>query len=698
MSPAAGARLARAIVVDLVWILTLAAGVSSAQPAADTGCTLSPGEYERTGYVLRRVNVRHVLNFLRIVSPLGNLSDQFPQQGAPFSVDAANRAEKALTSILDGRPQENDSPFAVTIVVGSIEHCTSADGPRQLDLVFRVLTTRIPLMSGLTPESRKAQDDDPALAVGSVRRSVPITFAPRIAYDAADRTQAGGQLALHPRAGFIRSASLEGRGSSTSHLILGSVSGIRNSPGPFTTSDWRVSWSDAESPVADDRMKERRLLAQAATETRPFGQVGAIVRLGASLEGGTQGIDLAERTLDPTLLAQSGYGSLRSYVGTAWNTEHHQLSGSYGLLLGRVTGGGLVDYRKHIADLAYAVRKNVADHRTLSIESRVTAGWLDVPHLAPASERFFGGNVPHDFIESNAWSIRDRPFIRSFPNNYLGSSLDGSTAGGSNFQAFNLTGSIPLWRIPLVPSEISTLAAFRGAIEVTKGTARQQLSSYYRAKDPAQRTVENEVVAVSSSLNNLFQHATDIQASTPQPLRPGVKDCADAADEARDKMRNLGDTGYGPIATVIVPDVVAACPNDLVAGLSDPVIASELDHLQALARRVSAALAAINEPDIKDRVEEDLGFAFRAFDTFVQEVNVVSVGPVLFFDAARLGHPSADPSAPPDRFRYAIGGGVRVAIMNLMNITAGYAWNPSRRGSEKAGAFAVSFELIDLFR
>jgi hypothetical protein len=445
-------------------------------------------------------------------------------------------------------------------------------------------------------------------------------------------------------------------------------------------------------------MKERRLLAQAATQTRPFGQLGAIVRFGASLEGGTQGIDRAEPTLDPTLLARSGYGSLRSYVGTAWNTEHHQLSGSYGLLLGRVTGGRLVDYRKHIVDLAYAVRKNVADHRTLSVESRVTAGWLDVPHLAPASERFFGGNVAHEFIESNAWSIRDRPFIRSFPNNYLGSSLDRVTAGGSNFQAVNLTGSIPLWRIPVVPSEISTLAAFRDAIEVAKGTARQQLSSYYRAKDPAQRDVENEAVAVSASLNSLFKHATDIQASTPEALRQGAANCVDAVDEARDRMRNLGDTGYGPIATIIVPDVLAACPNDLVAGLSVPAIASELDHLQTLAGRVSAALAAINESNIKGRVDDDLGFAFRAFDTFVHDVNVVSVGPALFFDAARLGHPSADPSAVPDRFRYAVGGGIRVAIMNLMNITAGYAWNPSRRGAEKPGAFAVSFELIDLFR
>jgi hypothetical protein len=160
-------------------------------------------------------------------------------------------------------------------------------------------------------------------------------------------------------------------------------------------------------------------------------------------------------------------------------------------------------------------------------------------------------------------------------------------------------------------------------------------------------------------------------------------------------MRQLGNTGYGPIATVIIPDVLSACEQPFASALDDPIIASGSGRLEMLRDSVAQAMKGVDEARIRADVEHDLGFAFRAFDTVVHEVNAVSVGPAVFFDAARIGPQSA---ALGGGIRYGIGGGVRIGVMNVMNITAGYAWNPDPRPWEKPGAFFVSLDFIDLFR
>jgi hypothetical protein len=695
--PAKAKRSAFALAVQVVFIALLPGHLSAyAQDVtAASGCTLAPDEYERAGYVLGEVNVGNVFNFVRLVNPLtGEDEVQFPEKGAPFRLGDATRAAKALAELLHGRPEENESPFAVTIVVDFIENCTDRDGTRQLDLVYRVVTSRIPFASGLTFESRRALTDDAPRNIGAVSDAQRLHLQPRVAYTLSDHLQLGGQATLDAPGSIFNSFSLDAFGSSSSRLVRGTVSGSRDADGRIARTEWRLSWSDSERPTDRQPLTQRRALGQAAAQTRPFGPVGAVVRFGASLEGGDQRTSVPADP-DSKLLPVTDYGALRTYLGVSLNGQHHVVSGSYGLLLGGVPNGHFVDYRKHVADVAYSLRQDVADHRTLEVESRFSAGWLQTPGSAPAAERFYGGNVEQDFIEGDSWRIRANPIIRSMPNGYFNRLADRPGEGGEKYFAVNVTASVPAWRLPLVPSELARLKAFTDAIEQTKGTAREQASAFYRARDPMQKKIAKDAVTVSAVLDALFERVQDIVPAIPDPLRQPLADCSDGLDVARGNMQQLSNTGYGPIATIIIPDVLSACEEYFASALSDPIIASGSGRLEMLRDAVAQAMKDVDEARILASVETDLGFAFRAFDTLVHEVNAVSVGPAVFFDAARIGPQSA---AQGGGVRYGVGGGVRISVMNVMNITAGYAWNPDPRPWEKPGAFFVSLDFIDLFR
>ena len=160
-------------------------------------------------------------------------------------------------------------------------------------------------------------------------------------------------------------------------------------------------------------------------------------------------------------------------------------------------------------------------------------------------------------------------------------------------------------------------------------------------------------------------------------------------------MDKLTQTGYGPIARSLVPEVLNLCREALGADLRDPMLDAEYMGLSASAEVVRKELEQMDEEGIKQKVDEDLGFAFRALDTVVEDVNGISVGPMFLFDVARIG-PQTESAG--GGVRYGIGGGIRVAIMNVVTVSAGYSQNPSPRPWESSGAMFVSLEFVDLFR
>jgi hypothetical protein len=671
---------------------------SAQQVGAGTGCPLSPGEYERAGYRVRTVDVHNLFDFARRVTSADGRPASFPVPGAPFRVQEATDAAGALRDVLANRPAENESPVAVTIVVDFIDRCTdgsgSAAGFGELDLVYRAITNRIPLLSGVTFESRSEQVADPPMAAGAVSSRRLVRATPEFDYTKADGFRSGGKLEIRAPAGLFDTVDVEGLGAPASHLVRGSLTGAHDWSGPIARSEWRASWSDSKRPTDTASLTRRRVLGQFSAGTRPLGSTGAIGRFGASLEGGLQQTAPSPGVPEPGL-ADSDYTALRTYAGVTAGAVRRAFSGSYGLLLGGVPGGAAIDYRKHIVDAVYTLRQPVGDHRRLDVESRITAGWLQHPETAPVTERFFGGNVPIDFIEGGAWRIRAAPVLRSMPNGFLNRLSDQPGTGGEHFFSVNITASTPAWRLPLVPSEISRMMGFEQGLTVAKEIARQQTSTYYRSRDPGQKKIQKDADAVTAALRSFLGQLQAIQPFTEDALQPQLRDCGAALDLALDKMQHLGSTGFGPIASDIIPDVLTDCDASLLTALDNPAITGDSAHLAALRDSIAASTRDFDEAAIARKVDGDLGFAFRALDTFIEDVNVVSVAPIAVFDAARLG-PQIDSQA--GGVRYGIGGGLRLTMMNLMNITAGYAVNPSPRPWETRGAFFFSLDIVDLFR
>ena len=674
-------------------------GTATAQqlaPGQSTGCPLSPGEYERAGYTIRELSVHNVFNWFRAVDHLTDRSQvDFPGENTPFRVSQANRAANALNERLHGRPEENTSPIVVTVVVNYIDNCVDANGIRQLDLVYTTLTNRLPLATGLTFESRQAVNDDAPAAVGAIAQPrVSLRATPHLAYTASDRLQVGGQVAVHAPLGLFDTLAGDAWGSSTSHLFRGSLEGAYDGAGPIAHSTWRLSGSDVERPIGSTGLLERRIMGQTSAQTRPVGANGVVFRFGASVESGHDDASDEQPLVVPGSLINTRYGAARVYGGASLNLPRHVLTGSYGFMLGSVPDGPRIDYRKSLVDAAYAFRSNVGDHRTLEVETRATAGWLTAPGLVPVAERFFGGNVAQDFIEGDAWRIRAAPMIRSFPNGTLNRTTPGSPTGGDNFFSLNVTVAVPAWRVPLVPSTISSIPEFANALSSAKGTARETTSAYYRSKDPAQKLVVDEAAKVTAALDRLAKRLEQLERGAPAGVKARLADCSEAVDEAQGNMGHLEDTGYGPIASSIVPDLLRTCRDAPGTDLQDPTVTAEYAQLTASATAVAEKLRQIDEKTITRKVDEDLGFAFRALDTLIHEVNGISIGPMFIVDAARIG-PQKESAGG---VRYGIGGGVRVSIMNVMNISAGYAKNPSPRAWESPGALFVSLDFVDLFR
>jgi hemolysin activation/secretion protein len=77
----------------------------------------------------------------------------------------------------------------------------------------------------------------------------------------------------------------------------------------------------------------------------------------------------------------------------------------------------------------------------------------------------------------------------------------------------------------------------------------------------------------------------------------------------------------------------------------------------------------------------------KAFD----EMNLVSLSPVLLFDAGRIGDSNGRSSS-----RYSLGGGVRLTVASSVSFEVDYARNLKPQPGEGPGALLVAARFIDL--
>lgn len=693
----------RALLGALACALALAAqGEELAVVAGD----LCPADtnFESAGYTIRAAHAYSPFSFLPWVRTNLDVVDQglAGLQGRPYrkaDIDAMKDVMDRANFSGDGAEQR----IKVSLVIVSVTRC-SAD--RQLDLEFFAFTSRIaPMLSG-TIESHRAAKVAPERVAGADDVSGRIRVAPSGGFDRSEHGFAGARAEYRlPSAGsdsgILDAFVAEGRGSATMHEFSMSASGSRDMTNSWLAhADWQLDYLNASDPSDQSRLRQDRLAARLSALTRPLGPWQLPLRFGAQIDGGRRASDFSGAALPPDGVGSAGYGSLKLYVGTTTTLEQNVLSASYGIEAGSVGPAARVDWVKHVVDLAHEVSLRVADHRQLSIESRLTAGLLQVPGTVPVGTRFFGGNREDAFILGDSWQIRANPVIRSIGANLLDRSAEGP--GGRRFIAYNMTAAIPLWRSPLVPSELSTDPEFHPLVDSQINSATSFFGAGYLAQDPHFKTLTGRLDDVQNSLRDLEAAVGDAQAASAGRFADLFKKCtqaiATAQRKATDATAATDAAQVDEVGTLLPVDkdrlgqVQTACGDSLNGQLADATIANRAATLAAIRTDMLREFSLIDQELAIGKAEADMAYSKRTINTFIDDINLVSISPVLMFDVAHLG-----PANSRLGTRYGVGGGLRVTLVNSVDFTFGYLANPRRLPQEAPGAYFLSLQFKDVF-
>ena len=693
----------RVLLVALAFGLALCGRVEGAAVVPGQGCPAGT-DFERAGYTIRTARLESPFSFLRWVR--AGLDDAqrgvARLEGQPYRtadvLSTANELER-----LNFLPDAIDQRVRVSLVVASVTNCSEG----QLELVYSVFTSQIaPVLSG-TFESHRAERPAPERAAGADAVAGRLRISPGGGYDRSEGLSGGGRMeyrlpgAVSPLL-LLDSIAVEGRGSDAMHEFSASLAGSKDTAtGWLAHADWQLNYLNSSEPTDQSQLRSNRLTAQLSAITRPLGAWQLPVRFGGLVEGGRLESDFRGAGLPPDSVGSAGYGSAKFFVGTTTRLDRNVLAASYGIEFGSVGAEGRVDWIKHVGDLAHEVALPVGDHRSLTIESRLTAGLLQVPGTVPVSARFFGGNREDPFIPGNAWTIRSNPVIRSIPANRFDRTSEGP--GGTRFVAYNMTAAIPVWRRPVVPFELSRDPEFRSLVDTQIVSATSLVQTDYAAKDPHFKLAAARVGDVQAALARLKAAVGAAESARPGQFEELFRACDRAIGRAERRVKAAADSKdgqqLGDVAALlsIDPDedrlrkVQAACAGELNARLADAAVATHGSTLEQIRVDIERQFSLIDQSSAARQARAEMTYVKRTLNTLVNELNIVAVSPVLMFDVAHLG-----PADSRLGTRYGIGGGLRVTLANTVDLTVGYLANPKRLPHEPSGAFFFSMQFKDL--
>ncbi|HEV7893246.1 MAG TPA: hypothetical protein VGP08_21700 [Pyrinomonadaceae bacterium] len=665
-------------------------------------------DFQAAGYTVRSSRVENPFAFLPWVraarrkaeSEISALVD-----GKPFSYETASG--KALEIVEKNFNAESvDARLKIRVELVSVENCSDL----KLDLVYRVYSTQIrPVLSG-SPESRQTEVESPQTAAGQTRvvkpASGPVYLTPTGGYDFTNKAYGGGRLEITSKDKWIlpfNSAVIEGEGSSAMRRLSATVEGSKDSEGWLAHSEWLLNYFNYSLPTGAGEFKGAHLSGQFSGTTKAYADGNISFRFGAHLEGGNRQSSVRDLPLAAETLADAGFGSFKTYVGLYSRLPHNILSASYGLELGAVGPAARVDWRKHVGDIRHEFWYPVGDHRILSLESRLTAGRIQVPRRIPLSERFFGGSNEQLFIPGESWEIRANPVIRAIPASEFYRIAGG--AGGKRFVSYNLTAAYAVWRKPLVPREITTDEDFKSELEGAITTVTSTLQNYYAAQDGHFNNVVGRLPKVKTALEDLKQKVATSQAAHPDESTALFAACTKAVNGALRRVNSAidpqGGEQYGLVTFVLSDDpteiqivkATAACGRDLNAAVGDPSIAAASAGVSTLRDSLLAELNRVDQQGAEAKAKSDMAFTRRTLKTLFEEVNIYSVSPVFVFDVAKIGPARQGLGG----VRYGPGAGIRLELATVANFTAGYAWNVRRGPGEGTGNVFFSISVRDLF-
>jgi hypothetical protein len=366
-------------------------------------------------------------------------------------------------------------------------------------------------------------------------------------------------------------------------------------------------------------------------------------------------------------------------------------------------GGGEAgaDWTKAVIDVAHELSWLVRDHHSLDITSRIGLGQLSTNGLVPVGTYFFGGSRELYFSRSADWDIRANPVVRSIPANDF--TLSGG--GATKFVAYNLTLSYPVIAHPLVPRELSADRVFTENLDGAFVSATTAIAASRRSDDPHFTNIIALLKELQPTLDSLKSVAASAQELPPDGSTPALKRCSSKINTASRNVANALKKPGNAVGTVVLllPEAVDSngedqlnailelCTAGAAPPLAGPPVAALAAKLRSAIDTISTEYQQIDVAQARRTAEAEIAPAKRIVNTLMYEANILSVGPVAMFDAARLS----------DGGRHAtgigVGGGIRATIASSFSVTVAYVANLHRNDWPHAGAFLFSMEFRDLF-
>jgi hypothetical protein len=584
----------------------------------------------------------------------------------------------------------------------AIEDCRD----NQLDVVFNIFSARISTTLSTSMEWGQKKKAAPHEAAG-VSKTTRFRFSPEAGFDSAQQLFAGGRMqAMWDKRIPFSNLEVEGLGSTASRFLSAALTAQHDSPTAWLGhAEWSLNFRNTATPAGETELKEGRLGLQFLGTTRPLG--GAVIRFGASMDGGFAQSGFGEAELSAGTVASSGLTSTNLYAGITAHGRHQALAASYALRFGAMDHKFHGDWRKHIGDVAFDLWWPVGDHKLLEFEQRLTLGTLQTLRAVPAAERFFGGNREVPLMPGDNWRIRSNPVIRSIPTNRF--YRTGTGAGAEQFVAYNSTTGVTVFQRPIVPKELTDDDEFERKLNGAIVSQESILQVVHASKDENFQAIKDGLPAVAAKLRELEKSEDAAAATAPAALDPHFLACTEVLESSSFAVENAikgkPAQAYGWVKELLpggdnaLADVVSSCGETLVRQLRaakiDPgLLESGATELNMLAGEIARRFQAISQERASEKAKADIGYVRRTLDIITKQMNITSVSPIFVFDVARLGPTDQSPFAGN---RYGIGGGIRFTLVSSVSFTAGYAANPNSRPGEGPGAFFFSLTTRNLF-
>ena len=655
--------------------------------------------FEAQGYHVRTVRVDGPLIGRAAFEGLV-LASMPLKRASPVTAAGIEDGKALIRSALRNAPSLFESPVAITVVTAAVVECDEI--AKQLDVSYRVFTSKLPVTGLATPESRQADADDPAGRLAVAPAPVRLRIAPLVRYNASERLVGGARVSLKVPRLFDRFEAEVQASESAAYADAGMAGGYTKSSGLVRGVEWRLAYHHAERPADRETLKVRALVAQAAAVTQPFGKAGGVFRFASLFEAGEQRTTLESPDLPPGYISSAGFGSWKNAVNATVGSLRHALSASYGLQLGLTNGTDSIDYSKHVADVALDARLVSRSrwwaHRPLDLMSRFAGGRLNGERAVPVPERFFGGNVEVPFLASDGWTMRGNPVLRSFPA-YRFDRINGSTRGGDSFLSLTVTAAMPLWFKPLVPAEVADDEEIRRGVDGQLDSAESALETIYKADDPAHAEIVAKLPALRLTLTAMKTRLGTLTPTLSDPLAAAAATCHEQIDVLLELIANAKYLGFlieesSDEDDVTLPSVLHVCVDQLNLKVGDPELTKAGQEIATSLEFARQRIARVDVEKARQRAVRDMLFPRHVVHTVFEELNAFSVGPLLMLDAARIGQREG-PAGRTTRF--GLGAGVRLSVASAFHVVAGYVWNPDRRDDERRGAGFARVEFIPLF-